>query len=352
MHRNYTTHPEAKPSPYFTVFLVSLNSLQILATVVGNLLLFVAVYRVHDLRTLANALLVSLSVADLLFVGVFGSNIVLHTSAKNDQDYALCYGSGELFHALNCVVVLHLMVIAVDRLLAITLHLRYQQVVTKGRVAIAIAAIWLVGIAEAILPPLLMSKTSQEHTTDYRRMRQGCISLKGPPKEWDRDAKKIILAQEVVVIIVPYLVILSCYAWIFKIAWRHYREVHSQNRGVAMADRHADMKAAKTTAIIMGSFIVMFTPLLGVSVHGVFAEKLPTSPEHFKFYVMPCLKCLASMCALVNPPIYAWRNKPFREAFGTILKTFRSSLSRCAGRCVSSEKEENGRSAESNEVPA
>ena len=351
MNRNNTT--EAKPSPYFTVFLVSLNSLQILATVFGNLLLFVAVYRVHDLRTLANALLVSLSVADLLFVGVFGSNIVLHTSAKNaDQDDALCYGSGELFHALICVVVLHLMAIAVDRLLAITLHLRYQQVVTKGRVAIAIAAIWLVGIAEAILPPLLMSETSQEHTTNYRRMRRGCISLKGPHKKWDRNAKKIILAQEVVVIIVPYLVILACYAWIFKIAWRHYREVHSQNRGVAMADRHADMKAAKTTAIIMGSFVVMFTPLLGVSVHRVFAVKPAMSPEHFKFYLMPCLKCLASMCALVNPPIYAWRNKPFREAFGTILKTFRSSLSRCAGRCVSSEKEENGGSAESNEVPA
>ena len=351
MNRNNTTHHA--PSPYFTVFLVSLNSLQILATVFGNLLLFVAVYRVHDLRTLANALLVSLSVADLLFVGVFGSNIVLHTSAKNaDQDDALCYGSGELFHALICVVVLHLMAIAVDRLLAITLHLRYQQVVTKGRVAIAIAAIWLVGIAEAIVPPLLMSETSQEHTKDYRRMRRGCISLKGPHKKLDRDAKKIILAQEVVVIIVPYLVILVCYAWIFKIAWRHYREVHSQNRGVAMADRHSDMKAAKTTAIIMGSFVVMFTPLLGVSVHRVFAVKRPTSPEHFKFYVMPCLKCLASMCALVNPPIYAWRNKPFREAFGTILKTFRSSLSRCAGRCVSSEKEENGGSAESNEVPA
>ena len=312
---------------------VVVNVLQLLATLVVNVLLCAAVYKFRSLRTLANSFLVSLAVVDLLFVVIFASNIAQHTT--HGADPTLCFISAEVSHTVTCLVVFHLMAIAIDRLLAITLHLRYREVVTSRRVGLAIAFLWVFGVFVAFAPALVL-RTLSEETRNARQLQHGCLPG-GPPSDgWTEDLKKYIVIEKVVVIAIPYMVILLCYAWIFKISWWHHKRIKvEESRNISEQDhvRKVEMKAAKTTAIIIGSFTLMFSPLLAVSVRAVLMgpkKGKPGDTEKFMHLVIPSLKALAATSAFVNPPVYAYRSTPFREAFNEILQPIRSFLPSCA----------------------
>ena len=93
---------------------------------VGNILICMAVYKTKTLRTPANYLLVSLSVASLLFVPVLGGYSFSFTIKECDpRAKTLCTWSSKMDWILFCVVMLHLLFISLDRLLAIKLPMRY-----------------------------------------------------------------------------------------------------------------------------------------------------------------------------------------------------------------------------------
>ena len=58
----------------------------------------------------------------------------------------VCYFSLSL---LACTSFLNITFIAVDRLLAVSLHLRYQELVTSRRVAIALVSLWITSCVAA-----------------------------------------------------------------------------------------------------------------------------------------------------------------------------------------------------------
>ena len=121
--KNITCDPHETLS---TAIFLTLTITTAISATVGNTLICMAVYKTKTLRTPANHLLVSLSVASLLFVPVLGGYSFSLTIKECDpRAKTLCTWSSKMDWILFCVVMLHLMFISLDRLLAIKLPMRY-----------------------------------------------------------------------------------------------------------------------------------------------------------------------------------------------------------------------------------
>ena len=111
---------------YLTGIFVTLSVTGILAAALGNSLILLAVCKTRALKTPANYLLVSLSLASLMFIPVLASYAVsLTMSDRHAIMPDLCKWSSKIDIALFCVVMGHLVVISLDRLVAIKRPLRY-----------------------------------------------------------------------------------------------------------------------------------------------------------------------------------------------------------------------------------
>ena len=115
-----------EPPVYLRGIFLTLSVTGILTATLGNSLIFLAVYKTKMLRTPANYLLVSLSLASLMFIPVLASYA---TSLMMTECEAilkrLCGLSSEVDFALFCVVMGHLVIISLDRLVAIKMPMRY-----------------------------------------------------------------------------------------------------------------------------------------------------------------------------------------------------------------------------------
>lgn len=117
---NGTTSPD-----FLTGIFVTLSVTGIITAILGNSLVFLAVYKAKTLRTSANYLLVSLSLASLMFVPVLASYAAsLMMNECKTIPSQLCKWSSKVDFALFCVVMYHLAIISLDRLVAIKMPMR------------------------------------------------------------------------------------------------------------------------------------------------------------------------------------------------------------------------------------
>lgn len=114
------------PPLYLKAIFLTLCVTGILTAAVGNTLICVAVYKKGALRTSPNYLLVSLSLASLMYVPVLISYAISLTMNECDLTVKfLCKWTSHVDIVLFCVVMLHLLVISLDRLLTIKMPMRY-----------------------------------------------------------------------------------------------------------------------------------------------------------------------------------------------------------------------------------
>ncbi|XP_042236732.1 5-hydroxytryptamine receptor 1-like isoform X1 [Homarus americanus] len=141
----------------FTTVLVVLVLLMIIVgTVVGNLLVCVAVCLVRKLRRPYNYLLVSLAVSDLCVALLVMPMALLHELLGEWQFGQLACDVWVSFDVLSCTAsILNLCMISVDRYLAITRPLEYGVKRTPRRMVAYIAFVWL-GAAFISVPPILI----------------------------------------------------------------------------------------------------------------------------------------------------------------------------------------------------
>ena len=141
-------HFQANAFRAIAVFLVSIPLC--VMTLLGNAAILITIFKTPSLHTPAHILLAGLALSDFAFgfiVQPLLLSIVL--AAGYNHDLPL-----ETFHlmcsSLNCSAIVLCGVslgtsiaIALDRLLALRLHLRYAVIVTKFRVIVVLTCIWL-----------------------------------------------------------------------------------------------------------------------------------------------------------------------------------------------------------------
>ncbi|XP_066587806.1 5-hydroxytryptamine receptor-like [Prorops nasuta] len=128
--------------------------LLILITVIGNLFVIAAILLERNLQSVANYLIVSLAVADLMVAClVMPLGAVYEINSRWSLGPELCdmWTSSDV---LCCTAsILHLVAIAVDRYWAVT-DLNYIQARNPRRIGILIVAVWVVSLGISLAPQL------------------------------------------------------------------------------------------------------------------------------------------------------------------------------------------------------
>ena len=283
---------------FMLTFCVLLLICSLVATL-GNLLVIRALWKASSISATIKKMFLSLAFSDLavglfaqLMVGVIIA-VMLRMAANGDYNFdflcptiiTACYFVKFL---LACASFLNMTGIAVDRLLVICLHLRYQELVTSKRVIIALACLWI---------------TSGVAATVY-------ISV---PNHSD-----MVVA---VIELIGILVTTVAYIRIYKVVRYHQNQIHNQHH---LANPQAmellrERKCAFDALFMYVVFLVCYLPCFCTVMF------LITGSMKLSFLVAEQVSLfLIFLNSSLNPLVYCWRYREIRGILkGTLKKIFR-----------------------------
>ncbi len=312
------------------IFVSLLLLIVIFGTVIGNILVCVAVCLVRKLRRPCNYLLVSLAVSDLcVAVLVMPSAMLYEVMGRCNFGTILC-DIWVAFDVLSCTAsILNLCAISLDRFWAITKPLKYGVKRTPRRMMLCVALVWL-GAACISLPPLLI--LGNEHTDEHGE--SICVVCQNFGYQIYATLGSFYI---------PLAVMLFVYYQIFRAARRivmDEKRAHthlenprndvpiekisksqngptngSSNRKKKRNKLANERKASTTLGIIMSAFIVCWLPFFILAlVRPFLGEQYQIPPTLSSLFLW-----LGYLNSMLNPIIYATLNKDFRMPFREML---------------------------------
>ncbi|XP_037025743.1 5-hydroxytryptamine receptor 1-like [Bradysia coprophila] len=310
------------------IFISLLLLIVIFGTVIGNILVCVAVCLVRKLRRPCNYLLVSLAVSDLcVAVLVMPSAMLYEVMGRWNFGMILC-NIWVAFDVLSCTAsILNLCAISLDRFWAITKPLKYGVKRTPRRMMLCVALVWM-GAACISLPPLLI--LGNEHKGENGE--PICIVCQN-------------FAYQIYATLgsfyIPLAVMLFVYYQIFRAARRivmDEKRAHTHleindgpigklsksqngpsngtsNRKKKRNKLANERKASTTLGIIMSAFIVCWLPFFILALVRPFLGEQYQIPQSLSSVFL----WLGYLNSMLNPIIYATLNKDFRKPFREML---------------------------------
>ncbi|XP_052101986.1 octopamine receptor beta-2R-like [Mytilus californianus] len=311
------------------VFLLVLKStvmtLIMCTAVAGNLLVIGSVVKFERLRSrVTNYFIVSLAFADILVaVLVMPFNASMEISEKWIFGSFMCdvFNSNDVLFSTSSI--LHICCISMDRYIAIMKPLKYERKMTKFRALSMIAVTWIASLLISYIPI-----HSQLYTTH-----KNALVLKNNPNACTFVVNRLYaIISSSVSFWIPCTIMVFVYIRIFIEARKQEKHIRSasvcSNKSNALypnrssrdiSDRKTmkrEHKAAKTLGIIMGVFILCFFPFFSwYLITSMCKDLCPYPPILGKilFWIGYSNSCL-------NPIIYAYYNREFRQAFKRLLK--------------------------------
>lgn len=296
-------------SPEFDTFPIVLA---VCIAIFNSLVLFLAT-RVRSLRTVTNLILGSLAFSDLLS-GILGIPFYLACSAV--QDTVICGITQMVTKFFSISIVLHLLLVSVDRHVAVIHTIHYSSLITKRRVLPLLLLVWLTAIFVALIQLTWIGLDMDVN------------------EAMEDETARIILIYDILCIVlfflVPLITMIFCYITIFLVLRKQLRVIEQNNtpsfRKNVRRSSARERRAAVIFVIMISIYIFCWLPyfLLGLQhLIGNDFFALPTSVEYTLFYYPKFLN------SLLNPLLYVFCKHDFRQAFCVIRRKTgkRSSLS-------------------------
>ncbi|XP_041661879.1 trace amine-associated receptor 1-like [Cheilinus undulatus] len=284
---------------YLFLFLLSL------VTVCGNLLVMISIMYFTQLHSPTNYLILSLAVADLLVgVLVFPLSMAFSLSSCLYQEDLFCKVRDIVDVSLSTCSVLNLCCISIDRYYAVCQPLTYKAKINNHVAGVMILISWggsaLIGIGVLIAGLDNMCEN-------------GCFL-------------DMLMENTVGPVLAFYQMILLCiYLKVFLVALKQARRIQnktcqSTKSGATVSKR--ERKATKTLAIVLGVFLLCWTPFFLCITFSPFSQNPAPVP------VVETLNWLTLVNSMFNPFIYAFFYSWFRTAFMMIVtgKIFQGDL--------------------------
>ncbi|XP_013419282.1 D(1) dopamine receptor [Lingula anatina] len=319
------------PSPIPTgvrIFLGVLLSIIDLAVILGNLLVVIAILKFEQLRSkITNYFIVSLAISDMC-VGVF----VLPFAAIQDLlgnwpfgHYCLTWVSFDVM--MSTASILNLLMIAVERYIAVTRPFHYHEIVTNKTAGIMLGVAWIASGMVSFIPLQLEWFYFEG---DYRWHQWATDQALGPLCKLAFNPYYAIISSSIS-FYVPLIMMTFLYGRVFAIARRQAKQIADMDKAMAnvrkdgKGTKRSENKATKTMATVMGVFILCWLPffilncLLGWDPEMLLCKLNPNFMDIFSFFVW-----LGWINSVFNPFIYSL-NPSFRAAY-------RKILCRCCGK--------------------
>ena len=186
--------------------------------------------------------------------------------------------------------------VSVDRFIAIRFPFRYQDIVTKKRCYTAIIFVWLISLG---LPFSSMSVVDDED-----------------------NVAPLVLSVALIMFVFPLFVVSFCYICILREARKQFRNIltginprnYDENIRV---NTMQNFKAIKTVGVVLGLYIITWMPNLVLLLVDCYYDITNQQCKDDKLYsiVWPWVEAIAFTSSAINPWIYYFRNREFRQAF-------------------------------------
>ena len=267
-------------------------------SIVGNVLVLVALYRNPRLRRPSNLYTISLAASDIILAcAAMPFTCVSAITGRWVFGRAVCYLQASLATMLGTTSLVNMALIAANRLLKVVYPNTHRKLVSEKAILISILAAWC--FTGAI--PLSF------YITGVRNMfHPGHIICLF---DFSTASYTLIALIAVFEAFTPYQVIFICY---FKV-WR-FIKCHS----VQMSSSHAnaeDIKLNRVLAFIVITFTICFTPFLVIILIESFQEQF-SLPRQVYFFA----SVMVGTASCVNPVIYGILNTEFRREFTAIFR--------------------------------
>ena len=240
------------------------------------------------------------------------ANIII---GKESHPRVVCSLASSFNLTFNSIIILHLALISIERFIAIKFALRYHTIVTYRRAIIASIVVWLWGIMVSFGFPQALKTDGLRTFKEFLQALTPCFDRHHEPfilKSASVTAYLVFLVTSLM--LVPILIILISYSYIFTVACKQRRQIQDENNLQGELAMKREMKGARTVAIVVGICLVSFIPLLVVLCLRFLTS---TSIREHQLYMV---YLVASLNACWNPLIYCWRNENFRSSFKKLLK--------------------------------
>ncbi|XP_071396729.1 trace amine-associated receptor 13c-like [Centroberyx affinis] len=297
-----TSCKKSRPHSEAMLLYILTSSISLL-TVALNLLVIISISHYRQLHTPTNLLLLSLAVSDFI-VGLLMPGQILQIGA--------CWLLGDfmcaLFYYASFIVtsssVGNMVLISVDRYVAICDPLRYPTKITQRRVQICVCLCW---VFSAFYSSLIL-KDHLKQPGRYNSCAGECVVV----------INYIAGAVDLFVnFIGPITVIIVLYMRVFVVAVSQARAMRShivavtRQRSVPVTAKKSEMKAARSLGIVVVVFLMCFCPYYYPSLAGQDTSS-GASYLAFMIWLLYCNSCL-------NPVIYAFFYPWFRNTVKLIV---------------------------------
>uniref|UniRef100_A0A3P8UZX6 G-protein coupled receptors family 1 profile domain-containing protein n=1 Tax=Cynoglossus semilaevis TaxID=244447 RepID=A0A3P8UZX6_CYNSE len=292
--------------PYMeTTFTYVAVSCIIVLTAVLNLLVIISISHFRQLHTTTNLLLLSLAVSDCL-VGILLMPFLLlfqYPACRSFCDIA-CVVSYFLSFVLVSVSVGNMVLISVDRYIAICNPMFYTTRVTLGRVKLSVGICWICSLVHScwILRDVLKQPNA------YRTSCGECVIV-------------VNLAEGVVDLVVtfaaPILVIVILYLRVFVVAVSQARAMRSHittvelGRSKTTKAEKSELKAARVLGIVVVVFLLCSFPYYGFTLA---AESGLVSDSSYSIVVW-FMYSNSTLNPVIYVVFYPWFKKTIRHIF-------------------------------------
>ena len=261
-----------------------------LTAILGNCIVMLVICKTRELHSPSFTLLFCLASSDLLVGLVVQPCFVAYKLAELLENFsAYCKLRMVQFFfgwITSAVSLLTLTGVCLDRLLALTLHLRYSSLIIVPRVVMVIVGVWIICSAGTII------------------------------KFW--FDKWVILPS--ITAMATLLTITFCTSKIFQIALKHQRQINTRNQTMTNLQQNTVevlkcKKSAITVLYVYGLLLAFYLPFVVVMVLETIRGTTRSVGTAYDYATTVVL-----INSSINPIVYCWRIKLVRSAVKQYLK--------------------------------
>uniref|UniRef100_A0A8D0DV47 Neuropeptide Y receptor type 2 n=1 Tax=Salvator merianae TaxID=96440 RepID=A0A8D0DV47_SALMN len=283
------------------IILIAVYTLIIVLGFLGNSLVVYVIVRYKTMRTVTNFFIANLAVADLMVITLCLPFTLAYTLLDEWKFGAVLCHLVVCAQALSVhVSTLTLTVIALDRYRCIVFHLDSR--ISKKISFVIIAATWLV--AAILASPLAIFREYRYEEIPDINLRIAVCSEKWPSE--DRDATIYSLSMLLLQYVLPLSII--CYAYI-----RIWFKLRSHISPTTRSDSHC--RRRKTTKMLVMVVVVFAVSWLPINVLQLAVDLDLVLVLHDYKLLYTVFHVVAMCSTFVNPLLYGWMNKNYRNGF-------------------------------------
>ena len=286
-----TTSRAYPPSQDVHTAILVYYSFLVFSGIVLNLLVMLTILLRERLRTVPNAFMISLTIADFLMASVIVPLRLSEFLQPNKLSYEI---TDMLFPLVGVASIYSLCSVTLDRYIHIRNALNYEKYITKFRAILVVAAIWSFAITQGVIVIFMVDKKKEMVYNDARFVVCFCF---------------------------PGIFIAMAYAKLFLVARGHARAIAAatpMHLDSVRSSHNKDFKILKVVALIVGTFFLCWLPFFVLNSYELHNVELAANSSVFRV-LMQTSECLACSTTVFNPLLYGFLRKDLRLSIKNVI---------------------------------